>query len=144
MCSEIYEALKLSGEKFFWTAKSDQKKGFRFDRAMEFHGKHFFFECETGSKYSRRMKEYLKIPGRFFVVFTVQDYGEITAADYGKWLIDFLWDYRRKRNGKPDSHLGSQFLVTDHQAFCENVLADYLMQPAGGGKVLRHSLHSLS
>jgi hypothetical protein len=129
---DIYVALRQTGVDLTWTAKSTQKDGFRYDAQFIVYGKQFYLEVERGTQgikdIEEKVKAYLKLPGRFHVIFTVEDYKpnpfaavEKTAKDYGNEILDYLESVRR----------GHQFIVTPHIAFINNPLGQVLLSPTG-------------
>jgi hypothetical protein len=129
LCADLYVALKLTGVDFLWYSADDQKKGFRFDRALKIFDKRFFFEVETGSAYSRRhenipkkIDQYLTLEGRFHVIFVVCDYeGVTTAKQYATEISTILQRYNR----------GSQFLVAPHVGLAHSPLGNWLIHKSG-------------
>lgn len=129
MCGDVWAGLKSTGEDFLWINKDDGKRGFRFDRAFKIYGKQFFLEAETGAHYSRRetvipekVENYLKLAGRFHVIFAVQTYPNITAQQYGEAILDILYSYNR----------GSQFVVSPCGSLFKNPLSECLILPKDG------------
>ncbi|MEW6126744.1 MAG: hypothetical protein AB1757_06875 [Acidobacteriota bacterium] len=113
-----------------WEHQSDQKDGFRFDRALQIFGKQFYFEVERGTQEGidirEKVQQYLAKPGRFYVVFTVQDYQKNpyepitkTAAQYAKEILPILAQARRN----------NQFTVAPHLRLVATPLAEVLMSP---------------
>lgn len=127
--SDLYVALRMvPGVEI--QPKSDQSKGLREDLAAKIIGKQVYFEVERGTQGMKRIEEkverYLKLPGWFYVVFTVQDYRpnpfakvEKSARQAGEDILNLLKDYGR----------GAQFLVTPHTLFLEDPLARVLISP---------------
>lgn len=116
-----------------WVPEDDQKNGLRFDRAVQIFGKHFFFEIERGTQTVQTIQDkveaYMKLQGRFHVIFTVQDYRPNpfepivkTAQDFGGEILSFLTTVNR----------GAQFVVTPHNTFIDDPLKPYLIPPRGG------------
>lgn len=129
MCGDVWAGLKSTGEDLLWINKDDGKKGFRFDRAFKIFGKQFFLEAETGAHYSKRdtvipgkVENYLKLQGRFFVIFAVQDYPKIPAKTYADSILDILNSY----------HRGSQFVVSPCVMLYKRPLSDCLIKPQNG------------
>jgi hypothetical protein len=126
-CADIYVALKSLNEDFIWINKDDGAKGFRFDRAFKIFDRQFFLELETGSQFDHRhekipekVKNYLKLEGKFHVIFAVMDYDErVTARRYSKEILSILKEYRR----------GTQFLVTPHIVLAKDLLSECLIAP---------------
>lgn len=113
-----------------WIHTSDQKDGFRFDRALLIHGKQFYFEIERGTHTAahieQKVKQYLGKPGQFFVVITVQDYRPNpfektvkTAQDFGREILALLTSVRRR----------AQFTVAPHASLIDNPLGEFLISP---------------
>ncbi len=129
MCGDVWAGLKSTGEDFIWIPKSDGKSGFRFDRAFKIFGNQFFLEAETGTHYHKRetvipekVEHYLKLDGRFHVIFAVQDYEDIPAKKYADELIRILTPYNR----------GSQFLVSPCIMLHKRPLSECLIRPRDG------------
>lgn len=126
-CADVYVALKNLGEDFIWISKDDGAKGFRFDRAFKIFDRQFFLELETGSQFDHRaekipekVKNYLKLDGKFHVIFAVMDYDErVTAERYIREILSILAGYRR----------GTQFLAVPHLALVKDLLGPWLMAP---------------
>lgn len=129
-CNDVYVSVRKLGQTMVWTPKDDQKNGFSFDRGLEIFGRQFYFEIERGTQTVQdiqgKVEAYLKLAGRFHVVFTVQDYQpnpfepvKKTAHDYGAEILGLLGTYRR----------GAQFLVTPHATFVEDPLGQFLVSP---------------
>jgi len=129
---DIYVALRKSGISFTWTAKSNQKDGFRYDAFFELYGKTFYLEVERGTQgikdIEEKVKAYMKLAGRFHVIFTVEDYRPNpfapvvkTAKDYGNEILDFL----------EEAHRGNQFLVSPHTLLISKPLTPCLLSPTG-------------
>lgn len=127
--ADLYISLAKSGEDFLWLNKSDQTEGLRFDRAMKYDGKYFAFEIETGSKYDKRNEEipkkiqqYMKIKGRFFVIFVVMNYpGKTTAANYAKKILNLALKERR----------GTQFCVASLDGLIDDPFGQQIIDPLG-------------
>lgn len=113
-----------------WIHTSDQKMGFRFDRCATIGNNKYYFEVERGTHtlaaIQKKVEQYLKLPGRFHVIFTVQDYranpfAEIdkTGKQFGAEILTLLQTYKR----------GSQFLVAPHHLLLENPHAQLLVSP---------------
>ncbi len=109
-----------------WIEKDDQKNGLRFDKALEIFDKRFFFECETGSHFYKRenvirkkIKQYMKLDGRFHVVFVVADHNGISAARYGQEIMNLISEYKR----------GSQFLVSPYDGIKDDPLGNWIGHP---------------
>lgn len=129
MCGDVWAGLKSTREDFLWINKDDGKKGFRFDRAFKIHGKQFFLEAETGAHYSRRetvipekVENYMKLTGRFHVIFAVQDYQNITAKQYADSILEILQTYNR----------GAQFLVAPCILLAKRPDSECLIRPRDG------------
>jgi len=113
-----------------WEHTSDQKHGLRFDRAAKIAGKQFYFEIERGTQTITAIKEkveqYLRIPGTFYVVFTVQDYQPNpymkvvkTYRQFGEDILNLVAQYRRR----------AQLVVAPHHLLVENPSAEILVSP---------------
>lgn len=129
---DIYVALRKTGLPMTWTARSTQKDGFRFDASFTIYGKQFYLEVERGTQgikdIDQKVKAYLKLPGRFYTIFTVEDYKpnpfaqiEKTAKDYGMEILDYLEETRR----------GNQFVVSPHVLLSTQPLNPVLLSPTG-------------
>lgn len=132
-----YVSLKQTKVPMAWTDKDDHRRGFSFDKALEMFGKRFFFEMETGSHYYKREKvirkkieQYMKLEGRFHVIFEVSDYAGVPARKYGEEILGIIREY----------HRGSQFLVSPYDALVKDPLSNWLIHP--NGKV--YSLETIS
>ena len=129
---DIYVALRKTGLPITWTAKSTQKDGFRYDASFEIYGKQFYLEVERGTQGIKDIEEkvnaYLKLAGRFYVIFTVEDYRPNPFAPIVKFkqktayeILDFLEDVRR----------GNQFTVSPHVLLSTRPLDQILLSPTG-------------
>jgi hypothetical protein len=129
---DIYVALRKTGIPLTWTAKSPQKDGFRYDASFTIYDKQFYLEVERGTQGIKDIQEkvnaYLKLPGRFYVIFTVEDYKPNpyapvvkTAKEYGNEILDFL----------EEVHRGNQFTVSPHVLLSTRPLDPVLLSPTG-------------
>ena len=123
-----YVSLKLTGLPMIWIEKDDNKKGFSFDKALEMFDKRFFFEMETGSHFYKREKvirlkieNYMKLEGKFHVIFEVADHNGIPASKYGQELLKIISEYKR----------GTQFLVSPYAGLVTDPLGDWLAHYSG-------------
>jgi hypothetical protein len=125
----LYVALCKLGVPFTWIHTSDQKDGFRFDRALYIFGKQFYIERERGSQelpvIEEKVRNYLGLSGVFYVIFTVEDFpgsgGRIkkTAKEFGAEILDYLKTERRR----------TQFVVAPHARLIANPLDECLVSP---------------
>ena len=129
---DIYVALRKTGLPLTWTAKSTQKDGFRYDGSFQIFDKQFYLEVERGTQgikdIEQKVEAYLKLPGRFHVIFSVSDYKPNpydpivkTAKQYGMEILEFLEGVRR----------GNQFLVSPHVLLSTRPLDPVLISPTG-------------
>lgn len=127
-CGDLYVALRKTGIPLTWIHTSDQKDGFRFDRALLIFDKQFYFEIERGtqtvSHIEQKVKQYLAKSGTFYVVITVQDYQPNpfektvkTGQDFGREILALLKNYKRR----------AQFTVAPHKALLTNPLGEFLV-----------------
>lgn len=127
-CGDLYVALRKTGIPLTWIHTSDQKDGFRFDRALTIFDKQFYFEIERGtqtvSHIEQKVKQYMEKPGTFYVVITVQDYQPNpfektvkTGSDFGREILALLTQYKRR----------AQFTVTPHKALLTTPLSECLV-----------------
>lgn len=131
-CGDLYVALRKTGIPMEWIHTSDQKDGFRFDRALLIFGKQFYFEIERGtqtvSHIEQKVSQYLSKSGQFYVVITVQDYQPNpfdkttkTAQDFGREILALL--------AQPPFRRRAQFTVAPHKALLTNPLGELLISP---------------
>lgn len=128
---DLYVALRKTGLPLEWVHTSNQKDGFRFDRALTIFGKQFFIERERGtqtvSHAEEKVRQYLTKQGVFYVIFTVEDYQRNpfdiktvkTAKDFGNEILDFLKTVRRR----------AQFTVAPHKKLVADPLGEFLVSP---------------
>ncbi len=139
-CGDLYVVLRKTGIPLTWVHTSDQKEGFRFDRALHIFGKQFYFEIERGthtvSHIEQKVKQYCSKPGTFYVVITVQDYQpnpfdktEKTAQDFGREILALLTGFKRR----------AQFTVAPHKKLLEDPLGEFLVSP----EPARYTLESI-
>jgi hypothetical protein len=137
-CNDLYVALHnaFNGD-FEWIPESDQKSGFRFDRAFSVYGKQFYVELERGTQDIKdielKVEQYKQMRGHYHVIFSLMDYKvkrrvkvddkwktqDVTVKEADKFMPKVLSFFEIVNRG-------TQFVATLHDFFVQNPLDDVL------------------